>query len=385
MISTITCPSCGQPIEVTQALVSQIREEMVADLETKHKHDLDEQHKRLSLTLQKELEEKNALELNDLKKRLEEKEAKVKELRAEELALREQKRKLEEREKEMELEVARTLDLERKKVEESIIKQTQETYRLRELEKEKVINDLKKALEDAQRKANQGSQQTQGEVAELDLEQSLRISFPSDQIVSVEKGVRGADVKQVVRTSIGNICGTMLWESKRTKAWSADWISKLKSDARAEKAHLAIIISSVLPEEAVSGFGYIDGVYVVSQQMALPIASLLRDRLIDVAREKFIMQNKENNAEKLYEYVTSHEFRQHIEAVVEVYQDISQQILRERAAFEKIWKIREAQSQKLLSSTASIVGSIKGRVGQSLPAVKGLDLLDEIDEQPQLL
>jgi hypothetical protein len=266
-----------------------------------------------------------------------------------------------------------------------VMKQTQETYRLKELEKEKIINDLKKSLEEAQRKANQGSQQTQGEVAELDLEQTLRAAFPTDTITPVEKGVRGADVRQVVRTSMGNTCGVILWESKRTKSWDHKWISKLKEDLRSEKANIPIIASSLLPEEAATGFGYIDGVYVVSHTLALPVAQVLRQKLIDVAREKFISQNKENSAEQLYTYVTSHEFRQQIEAIVEVYNDMNQQILKEKAAYEKIWKTREAQVAKLFTSTAGIIGSISGRVGQSFPQIKGLELLTEPDEGQQPL
>lgn len=383
MISTVTCPSCGEAIEVTQALVHQIQEQLLTEVNQKHQQELASLEKKLAVEIQKQFEERNAVELQDLKKQLQEKDIKVREMQKEELSLREQKRKLEEREKEMELEVSRKFDEQRKLLEEAIVKRTQESYRMKELENEKRINDLKKALEEAQRKASQGSQQTQGEVAELDLEQSLRNAFPTDTIMSVEKGIRGADVRQVVKTTMGNICGTILWESKRTKSWASDWIPKLKEDLRNEKANVPIIVSSVLPEEAASGFGIVDGVYVVRHTLALPVAGLLRQKLIDIAREKFITQNKENSAEQLYTYVTSHEFRQHIEAIVEVFQDMQVQITKEKAAFEKIWKTREGQVQKLLSSTASIVGSMSGRVGQSFQPIKGLELLE--DGQQHLL
>jgi hypothetical protein len=385
MINTVSCPKCGTQIEVTQALVDQIQKQLVTDLEEKHKHDIEKATKNAELAIKKQFEEKNGLEMADLKKQVEEKEEKVRKMQREELQLREKARKLEDKEKEMDLEFARKMDEERKKVEEAVMKQSQETFRLKEAEKEKVISDLRKSLEDAQRKAQQGSQQTQGEVAELDLENSLKMSYPEDIISPVEKGVRGADVRQIVKTKIGNTCGVILWESKRTKAWSQEWVSKLKEDLRAEKANTAIIISTVLPEIAKNGFGFIDGVYVCSPILSIPIASLLRQRLIDVAREKFINQNREGNAERLYEYMTSYEFRQHIEAIVEVYQDMHGQIGKERAAFEKIWKTREAQVQKLLSSTAGMVGSIRGVVGQSLPAVKGLELGEGEEEQPKLI
>jgi hypothetical protein len=385
MINTVSCPQCGASIELTQALVEQIQKQLVSEMEHKHKTDLEHVKKEAEQAVKKQLEEKNLLEMADLKKQIEEKETKVRKMQGEELQLREKTRKLEEKEKEMDLVIIRKVDEERKKVEETVLKQTQEAYRLKEMEKEKVISDLRKSLEDAQRKAQQGSQQTQGEVAELDLENSLRMSYPEDTVMSVEKGVRGADVRQIVKTKIGNTCGVILWESKRTKAWSAEWVSKLKEDVRAEKANIAIIVSTVLPEEAKNGFGFIDGVYVCTSTLSIPIASLLRQRLIDVAREKFINANREGNAERLYEYMTSHEFRLHIEAIVEVYQDMNGQIGKERAAFEKIWKTREAQVQKLLSSTAGMVGSIRGVVGQSLPTVKGLELLESEEERPKLI
>lgn len=374
MINTISCPHCGKSIEVTEALVEHIQKQLLSEYEDKHKHDLERVKKEAELVIRKQLEEKNNLELTDLKRQLVEKETKVRKLQEEELSLREKTRKLEEKEKELDLEVARKVDAERKKAEVIITKQYQETYRLKEMEKEKVISDLRKSLEEAQRKAQQGSQQTQGEVAELDLENTLRGSYPEDGIMPVEKGIRGADVRQIVKTRIGNICGVILWESKRTKAWSDGWVGKLKEDLRSEKANIAVIVSTILPDGAKDGFGFVDGIYVCSPVLAIPIASLLRQRLIDVAREKFINQNREGNTERLYEYMTSHEFRQRIEAIVEVYQDMNSQILKERAAFEKIWKMREAQVQKLLSSTAGMWGSIRGVIGQSLPVVKGLEL-----------
>lgn len=384
MVQTVLhCPSCGVAIEVAEALAQQVVKDVEKDLLVKHKHDIEQAKQEASQTALKEVQAGYAQELADLKKQISEKDAKVTELRSQEVALREAKRKLEDREKEMELEIARKLDEARRNAEDEILKKTQESFRLKELEKEKVIQDLRRALEDAQRKAQQGSQQTQGEVAELDFEQSLRGAFPSDLITPVEKGIKGADIRQVVRTSIGNTCGVILWESKRTKSWSNEWISKLKGDLRAEKANIPVIVSTVLPDAAANGFGFIDGVYVVSIQLYLPIAAVLREKLIEIAREKFIIQNKEGSAEKLYEYVTSHEFRQRIEAIAEVYTDMNMQILKEKAAFERIWKAREAQVQKLMNSTGGIVGAMSGLIGQSFPSIKGLELLEEENDTEQ--
>ncbi len=367
MTNTIICPHCHTSIEITQALRGEIEPEI---------------KKQVEAELRKELSEKNSLEMEDLKKQLVEKDKKVSELRSQELSLREEKRKIEEEKKELKLEVARQMDEKRKEWEEAVLKQAAEEHRMKDLEKEKKIADMEKLVEELKRKASQGSQQLQGEVQELDLEESLQNIFVHDTIEPVGKGVRGADIRQIVRTPLGNICGIILWESKRTKAWSSDWVVKLKDDLRAEKANIPIIVSSVLPDEARSGFGYIHGVLVCSFSLVLPIAELLRQRLIDVAREKYIAQNKDKDkADLLYEYVVGHEFRQQIEALVEVYKDMHGQILKERAAFEKIWKTREAQVTKMFTSTAGIVGSMRGRIGQSLPQVKGLELLDEPEEE----
>lgn len=380
MTSTILCPHCGNPVEITQALTVQIQEQVAKDVQKQHEQELQSLKKKTEEALRKEFTQKQEVELLDLQKQLKEKDIKVQEMQTFELKLREEKRKLEDQEKSLKLEVARTLDEERKKLEETVRKQSDEAHRLKELEKEKVITDLRKALEDAQRKASQGSQQLQGEVQELDLEETLKSAFIYDAITAIGKGVRGADIKQVVKTPLGNVCGVILWESKRTKAWSDEWVSKLKEDVRSEKANLALIVSTVLPAESVHGFGHKDGVVVCSYQLAIPVAEMMRQKLIEVAREKFISQNRGEKKEELYGYITSHEFRQQIEALVEVYTDMHQQILKERSAMERIWKTRESQVTKLFTSTAAIVGSMRGKIGPSLSPVKGLELAETSEE-----
>lgn len=361
MASLIKCPSCGSEIELTEALKKDIEQEVALETEKKVKRDL---------------EEKMGLEIADLKKAVEEKDRKMAEFREQELRLREEKRKLEEKEKELALEVQRRLDEERKKTEEEVLRKAQEEHRLKDLEKEKVISDLKKALEDAQRKAQQGSQQTQGEVLELDLEENLRSAFPNDEIEPVGKGVRGADVRQTVKSQGGTVCGVILWESKRTKAWTDEWKTKLKADLRAEGANIPVIVSEALPKEAQNGLGVKDGVWIVSFPLVLPLAVLLRKNLLEVAYQKVVSADKGSKAGLLYEYVTGHEFRQQVEALVEVYQEMTEEINKEKAAFERIWKAREAQLKRFISSTASVCGAIQGAVGPSVIQIKGLELLE---------
>lgn len=354
MANLIKCPKCGEEIEVTEALSATIKDELGKTLH-------DEGFK--------EAEEKYKVELLFKSKKLDES-------REAELLLRQEKLKLEDEKKTFELDKQKQLEVERDKIRQQTLLEASDAHRLKDLEKEKLINDLKKSLEDAQLKANQGSQQLQGEVLELDLEEFLHSSFPHDEINPVGKGVRGADISQVVRTNLGTTCGVILWEFKRTKAWVDDWAGKLKDDMRSAKANIPVIITTVLPKEIKSGFGFFQGVWVAEPKYIHPLAEILRKNLIDVAREKHNGQDRGTKADLIYTYLTSDAFVQQIQSIIEVHQNMQLQIQKERISFEKIWKEREAQAQRIIISTAGIYGSIQGVAGQSLPPVKGLDLLE---------
>jgi hypothetical protein len=176
---------------------------------------------------------------------------------------------------------------------------------------------------------------------------------------------------------LGTVCGVILWESKRTKAWVDDWTTKLKDDLRASKANIPVIVTTTLPKEIKSGFGFFDGVWVTEPKFIQPLAEILRKNLLDIAREKHISKDRGTKADMIYSYLTSDAFVQQIQNIIEVHQSMQIQIQKERAAYEKIWREREAQAQRILLSTAGIYGSIQGIAGQTLPPVKGLDLLEE--------
>lgn len=354
MATTITCPKCGESFEMTEAFKHEIEE----NLKTKIKEESDRQ-------------------IQDLKSQIKEKDAKVDELRDQELKLREKTRKLEEKEKDMELEVQRKIDQEKLKIEEEVLKRSSDEHKMKDLEKDKKISDLMNSLEEAKRKAQQGSQQLQGEVLELDLEETLKQTFPNDEIEPVGKGVKGADIRQIVKSPKGYSCGVILWESKRTKSWTDEWLTKLKTDLRAEKANIPVIITASLPKDVKTGMGLKDGVWVATYELALPLANLLRKNLLDVAFQKAVSVHKGEKADLLYEYITGHEFRQQVEALVEVYKEMNEQISKERIAFEKIWKTREGQITRFMNSTVGVIGSIQGKIGQSSLQVKGLDLLED--------
>jgi len=366
MKNTITCPSCGETFVITDALKKDLETEMLAGERERHEKEMEEVKKKASEQLLGELK---LLKEDALKK-----EKQLEEARAIELSLRKEKNKLDEERKTFELDKQRQLDSEREKIRQKTLEEAGEKTRLKEKEKDMIIDQLKKSLEDAQRKASQGSQQLQGEVQELDLEDIFHREFPQDLIEPIGKGVLGADIRQIVRSPLGAVCGTILWESKRTKQWSDSWTTKLKSDMLADKANIPAIISEVLPEEAKNGIGLRDGVWVASPKFAMPLAALLRKSLLDVGKQKKIAENKQTKAEELYSYVTSHDFQHQVEAMIEVYKDMQEQIQKERTSFERSWKLREQQVQRLFSGVAGMYGSMQGIAGAALPTIKNLEL-----------
>ena len=372
MADSIKCPHCGHSIEVAEVLRHQLEEEY----KSKYSKELDAAKNLLEDSVRRELQEKTGKDFEELNKQLNEKQKKVEEMMEMEMKLREEKRKLLEKEKEMELTMQRKLDEERQKIEENVLKRASDEHRLKDLEKEKKLQDALKQIEIMKTKMQQGSQQLQGEVLELDLEETFRATFPDDEVEPVGKGVKGADIRQIVKSPRGYVCGIILWETKRTKAWSDGWCTKLKDDLRSEKANIPVIITAKLPDTVKNGFGFHNGVVVVGYEYVLPLATLLRKNLLDAGFERAKSAHKGEKSDYLYEYITSHEFKQQVEAMLEIYKDMQVQLAREKAAFEKIWKVREGQAQRLIKATANVVGSIQGRVGQSALPVKGLDLFE---------
>jgi hypothetical protein len=356
----IKCPNCGNDIEINRAIKNKIQQEA---------------RKEMEKALRDQIERETKTEVLDLQNALREKEQKVEQLRDQELKIREEKRKIEEREKELVLEVQRKIDEERKRVEEKITKQMIDDHRLKDSEKDKKISDLMKSLEEAQRKAQQGSQQTQGEILELDIEIALKTAFPQDQIEPVGKGVEGADVRQIVKSPKGYVCGVILWEGKQTKTWQDKWLLKLKDDLRAEKANVPVIITSTFPKGA-QNMALREGVWICSYELITTLAVLLRKNLLDIAQQRAFSEYKGEKADLLYEYIVGHEFRQQVEALVEIYQEMHSHIAKERIVFEKSWKVRESQIRRLISSTVNVYGGIQGLLGSSMPQIKGLELLE---------
>ena len=404
--TTITCPKCGAEIPLTEAVSHRVREQLAADFEKQRAElntalnareqklaaerttldqrvqaiqaevarQLDIERKKLTAEAARQAEEKLGTEMKDLQARDVEQRAKLKDAQDTELALRRQQRELEEAKAALALEVERTLAAERQKIADAARQQASEAERLNLAQKDKVITDLQREIAALKQKSEQGSMQLQGETLELELEKDLRAAFPFDEIAEVKKGQRGADLCQSVRTNAGLDCGAILWEAKRARNWSADWPEKLRADQRDARADVAVLVVTCLPE-GVRGFGAFDGVWVCESAFALPLALALRQGLVAAAAQRVQQANRADKAQAIYDHLCSVEFRQHVEAIVESFRGLKDQLEAEQRAFARQWKEREHQLQKAITHTAMLYGSIQGIAGrEALPEIKTLAL-----------
>jgi hypothetical protein len=289
---------------------------------------------------------------------------------------------LQNREQEMEISIQRQLQEERlklaeelRKIEEQKTAARENEYQLRMREMEKQLDDQKRLVEEMKRRAEQGSTQLQGEVQELILEEMLRARFPFDLVCEVDKGVRGADCMLTVRNNIGQECGKIMFESKRTKHFEKGWIEKLKSDMRRTSADIGVIVTKTMPE-SFSQFGQLEGIWICTFDEAAGLVNVLRDSIIKVYGAVRSQENKGDKMHMLYDYLTSNEFGEQWKAIREGFMSMKQSIQKERDAMEKLWKAREKQLEKVLLNASHIKGSIEGIAGSDNIQ---LSLLDEFD------
>ncbi len=367
--STIQCPTCGATIPLTEALMTQVRATVETDVKRLYEARLHSAVEQATARAKEQSEQ----DLTLLREQLAEQERKTREAQAAELALRKEKAALEARARELDLEVARKVDAEKQKLEEHIRAHAAEEQALKLKEKDKQIDDLKALLEEARRKSEQGSQERQGEVLELDLETSLTRAFPQDAIRPVPKGMRGADVIQEVHDGSLRPCGSIIWETKNTKAWSPAWLAKLKDDQRAVGASVAVLVSVTLPDD-IRAFGLVDGVWVASLTCSLPLAVALREQLLRVAFARQAAEGMQEKMAALYRYLSGDEFRHRVEALVETFKAMEDQLARERRAMEKLWAERAKQIERLVTNTVGMYGAIRGTIGSHLPEMPALEL-----------
>lgn len=385
--SNIKCPSCGHQFEATDALKDEIQKEFRAkatawqaqkEEEYKKKEEafnlqldaaLLEQKKTVEEQLRKNIAGDFENQLKALSESNKENEEKLKNSRAKELEFLKKENDFKQKEAELEIVLQRKLQEERTSLVEQIKKQEQEKnalkdneFQLKQKEFEKQIEDQKKLIDEMKRRAEQGSMQLQGEVQELALEELLKTAFPFDTISEVGKGVKGADAIQTVRNKQGQDCGKIIYESKRTKAFSNDWIEKLKVDMRAQQADVAVLVSEVLPKD-MDTFGEKDGVWICRFSEVKALSTLLRDGIIKIYTATKSEDNKGEKMTMLYSYLTSNEFSGQWKAIREGFMSMRHSIQKERDSMEKLWKAREKQLEKILLNAAHIQGSIEGIAG----------------------
>jgi hypothetical protein len=387
----IVCPKCNERIKLTDAITHPIEEALRREFESQSKQQekgfermlkakdkefedkLAEERAQLERKVRKQTEESVATELKDLRIQLDERAQQLDAAREQELELRKRQRELEERGKNQELELARKLDEERQKIWQEASAKNVEEHQLKLREKDLQLDQMRHQIEELQRKADQGPQNRQGEVLELELEDLLRSKFPLDQIEPVAKGKRGGDITHRVCSTSRQLAGTILWEAKRTKNWSDGWIQKLRDDQRDAKAEVAALVSDVLPADA-GCISQVEGIWITDFRSALGLAMALREALLQVAHARTALAGKNEKMEFLYAYLSGPQFRQRIEAIVESFATMKVDLDGERRAMEKQWAKRERQIERVIGSTAGMYGDLQGIIGAALPEVKILEL-----------
>jgi hypothetical protein len=398
MATEVKCPSCGFGFPIEEVMAEEYKKELRVKMMDYTRQKEEEYRKKDEEFLSKERQQQAAFEqrLNNEKKQLQqtlednlrktisedfenrlvllknsatETEEKLKLSRQKELEFLQRESQLKQKEEEMELDVQRKLQEQRNELTDQIRKQETERhnikdteYQLKVKELEKQLDDQKKLAEEMKRKAEQGSMQLQGEAQELILEELLRNYFPFDVISEVGKGVRGADCVQTVRNQFGQECGRIIYESKRTKDFSMDWIEKLKKDMRSMGVDVAVIVTQCYPK-GMDCFGERDGVWICSFDEVKAVSYILRDGVMKLSNLSKSQDNRGDKMHLLYDYLTSSEFSEQWKAIREGYMSMRQSIQRERDAMEKLWKAREKQLDKVLLSAAHIRGSIEGIAG----------------------
>ena len=408
---TVACPHCGGEFMLPDAIAHQLieryeseyetmlegerrqlRETLVADADRAASRRFGEQIARLQEQLaqgaadqariraqleasaQRAVEEArrdSAERAQALQNELMLKERKLAAYRETELALRTEKAALEEQQRELTLEVQRKVDAESQRIKAA----EAEAYRLREAEWRKKIDDAQKANEDLKRKLEQGSQQLQGEVLELEIEGLLAMAFPYDAIEPVKKGARGADVIQTVRLRSGAACGRIVWESKRAENWSNAWVAKLKDDQQSAGGELAVLVSTAFPAGIGQPMVMHEGVWLVRPDLVKALAEALRTVLIESQRQKAIAAGKGESMEALYSYITSAQFAQKVRAVVDAYQQMRDDLEKEKSAMLRLWKKREAQLERITTNMLGMCGELQGVSQQALPQLEDIGLL----------
>lgn len=397
----ITCPECKHEFSPDQSLKHQLDHLMqeersflaanFAEKENALKKEKEELNKKatsidqivsdkltsekskMKTDLEKRLRGDISTELDGLRKELEEKQEKLNKAKSLEIEMERIKRETKEREDALKLKFEKELNTERSKIESAIVDREAQRNEMKLAERDKQLNDLRKQLEEARRKAEQGSMQTQGEVQELALEVLLTDLFKFDSIQEVSKGQNGADILQVVRTQFGKECGSIAYESKRTKSFSDSWIAKLKEDMREHGANHGILVTEVMPKDMPT-FGLRGGVWICTLKEVAGLSAAIRQICITETNIRSTEANRGEKIQALYNYLMSTEFKHRIEAIIQSSSELRQNIDKERKSMLAFWKKQEKAIDQMGFLISDIVGSIDGISGNALGPVRGLEL-----------
>lgn len=392
-MNTVICPHCKKPIELNDALSHEIKDKLRQEaVQWREKKELEFSRKLeetkvqlehdLTQKAKKKLEEEISLKLKDTQNEALELKREKQELQTQLLELTKTLREMKDQTEKRELENQRKLMDERDKLKEEISKIEEEKSKYKILEVQKQLEDTKKALAEAQRKSEQKSQQLQGEVLELEFENILKQEFPQDELRPVAKGVRGGDLIQVVKNNYGDMCGTIIWEFKRTKSWSNEWIPKLKNDQRTLKAEIAVIISEIIPGD-VKSFAYRDGVWVGDFQCVTGLAYALRNSLLEISVLKKSSENKSEKMEILYNYIYGTHFRQRVEAIIEAFTNLQSNVEKEKRWFASKWAKEETDIRRVLDNMFGLQGDIQSITGRELEDVDSVLLVETTTSSDQ--
>ena len=414
---TVVCPQCRCEIKLTESLAAPLLESIRRDYEQRlHKKDADMAKREQLLTeraetlekakqsLDQQVEQKLQLErarigadearkaklalgseldhkvkeISVLQYVLKERDAKLADAQKAQAELIRKQRELDDAKRELDLTVAKRVQADLTTERDKAKREAEEELKLKVMEKDQTITAMQRQIEDLKRRAEQGSQQLQGEVQELELEAMLTAKFPRDAIQPVPKGEFGGDVLHRVFGPLNQICGTILWESKRTKNWSDGWLPKLREDQRAAKAEIAVVVSHALPKE-VETFGYLEGVWVADPKVALPLAFSLRQTLIEVACARQASEGQQTKMEMIYGYLTGPRFRQRVQAIVEAFSSMREDLDREKKVITRQWAKREEQIDRVMQATVGMYGDLQGIAGKTLQEIEGLEFQGMLD------
>lgn len=388
----ITCPQCAAEIALTESLAGPLLEETRQKAASRMQGALAEQKAAIEADAAKaavaaqatrmaEIEEAalaREAEVASLKVRETSREAKLAEAQKAQAAALAREAALAEREREMELtiqkQVARQTETARQKLAIEAdalaaerVKTAQEAQALKLAEKDQQMDTMRRKIEELQKKAEQSSQQRQGEAAEVVLEDQLTRAFPMDVVEPVGKGIRGADCLLRVGEA-----GSIIWEVKRVANWNKDWLPKLRDDMRGAGADLAVIVSEVRPD-GIDTFAYVDGVWIAAPRYAVPLAHVLRDGLTRVAEARGAREGQATKSEMLYDYLTGPQFRARIEAVVEPFEALQEALRKERKQMTAQWAMREKQLDKAIGSMMGMYGDVRGIAGAAVAQIEAFE------------